>query len=186
MTRTFVAVEMPSAAVAALTAATTPLRERHTGLRWVRASRWHLTLAFLGEVSIGGRLRALHALWHAARSAAPFEVLLPGRLGRFGERVLWAAVETDDDALVALVATIRQELASVDLPYDDRPFRAHVTLARGRPPTTLPRTRTLTAPGLPYRWPVTAIALMSSDPDGRGNGYRTVATWPLAGEAPGA
>lgn len=186
MTRSFVAVEMPADVVAALTTAITPLRDRHGDLRWVRAARWHLTLAFLGELSSGGRLRALQALWRATRRTGPLEVTLPGRLGRFGERVLWAAIETDDDALAALVATIRQQLAHEGLAYDDRPFRAHVTLARGSSQVLLPRTRTLTAPGLPYRWPVTAIALMSSDPEGQGNGYRTVATWPLDDGVPGA
>lgn len=185
MTRSFVAVEMPAGAVAALTTAITTLRERHSDLRWVRSTRWHLTVAFLGELSIGGRLRALRALRRATRRTEPFEVTLSGRLGRFGERVLWAAVETNDDALVALVATIRQELADEGLDYDDRPFRAHITLARGRAKVMLPRTRTLTAPGLPYRWPVKSIALMSSDPEGQGNGYRTVATWPLDGGVPG-
>ena len=183
MRRSFVAVQMPAEAVAALTTAITPLRQRHSGLRWARSTRWHLTLAFLGELSTGGRLRALQALRRATWHTPRFEVMVPGRLGRFGERVLWAAVETDDESLAMLVATIRQELAAEGVLYDDRPFRAHVTLARGRRQLTLPRTRTLTAPGLPYRWPVTAVALMSSDPNGQGNGYRTVATWPLHGDA---
>jgi 2'-5' RNA ligase len=182
MRRSFVAVQMPAEAVAALTTAITPLRERHSGLRWVRSTRWHLTLVFLGELSGGGRLRALQALRRATWCTPRFELTVPGRLGRFGERVLWAAIETDDESLVTLVTAIRHELAAEGLAYDDRPFRAHVTLARGKPQLPLPRTRTLSAPGLPYRWPVTAVALMSSGPNGQGNGYRTVATWPLHGD----
>jgi hypothetical protein len=37
----------------------------------------------------------------------------------------------------------------------------------------------LTAPGLPCRWSMETVALMSSQPNGQRNGYRTLATWPL-------
>ena len=182
----FVAVELPAAAVTALATAITPLRERHSDLRWVRPSRWHLTLAFLGELSIAARMRAQHALQRATAHTPPLEVTLPGRVGRFGNRVLWAAVDTgEDDVLASLVAALRRELSVAGVPYDGRPFRAHVTLARNGGQRRLPRPGLLTAPGLPCTCPVTRVALMASDPGG-GNGYRTLATWPLRGGAHGA
>jgi 2'-5' RNA ligase len=176
--RLFVAVSLPATARRALATAITPLRQRHDGLRWVRPVSWHVTLAFLGEVSVGGRLRAVHALQRATASAPPCPVVLSGRLGRFGDRVLWAAVEPHDDNLQTLVDDIRRELEAADLPVDDRPFRAHLTLARGRRGETMPRQRTLTAPGLPCEWSVATVVLMSSRP-GQRNGYRNMATWPL-------
>jgi RNA 2',3'-cyclic 3'-phosphodiesterase len=179
MTRLFVAIDVPMAARQALSDAVTGLRVRHDGLRWSRPAGWHVTLAFLGEVGVGGRIRAISALRRATVGAAPCAVTLSGRLGRFGDRVLWASVEADDDRLPTLVDGIRRELAAAGLPFDDRPFRSHLTLARGRRGQAMPRTRLLTAPGLPCRWSVATVALMASPPNGHGNGYRTVATWPL-------
>jgi 2'-5' RNA ligase len=107
---------------------------------------------------------------------------MSGRLGtfrgRFGDRVLWAAVEPEDSGLQMLVDCIRRELNAADVGFDDRPFRPHLTLARGRRGQALPRVRALTGPGLPYRWAVPTVALMSSG-QGQGNHYRTIATWPL-------
>jgi 2'-5' RNA ligase len=182
--RLFVAVDVPATARRALSTAITPLRQRHDGLRWARAASWHITLAFLGEVSVGGRIRAVNALHRATAWATPCPVTLTGRLGRFGDRVLWAALEPDDDSLRMLVDDIRRELEASGLPVDDRPFRAHLTLARGRRGQTMPRQRTLAAPGLPCRWLVATVVLMSSRP-GQRNGYRTIATWPL-GHAAGS
>jgi 2'-5' RNA ligase len=179
MTRLFVAVDVPAAATRALSDAVTPLRVRHDQLRWSRPATWHVTLAFLGELSLGGRIRAIGALQRATACARPCAVTLSGRLGRFGDRVLWVAVEPDDGDLLTLIDGIRQELGIAGLPVDDRPFRAHLTLARGRRGQTMPRARVLTAPGLPCRWSMETVALMSSQPNGQRNGYRTLATWPL-------
>jgi 2'-5' RNA ligase len=175
MTRLFIAVDVPDAARRALSDAVTPLRVRYDRLRWARPDTWHVTLAFLGDTPVGGRIRAIGALRRATGCAPPCDVTLSGRLGRFGDRVLWAAVEPDDGDLLALIDGIRGELGVAGLPVDDRPFRAHLTLARGRRGQSMPRARMLTAPGLPCRWSVTTVALMSSQP----SGYRTVATWPL-------
>jgi 2'-5' RNA ligase len=179
MTRLFVAIEVPPEARHALSGAVTGVRARHEELRWSRPATWHVTLAFLGELGVGGRIRAVTALRRATVSAAHCPVTLSGRLGRFGDRVLWAAVEPDDDRLQKLVDGLRRELVATALPFDDRPFRPHLTLARGRRGQAMPRTRLLTAPGLPCGWSVTTVALMASPRNG--NGYRTVATWPLRG-----
>jgi 2'-5' RNA ligase len=180
--RLFVAIDIPADVRRALSDAVTPLRDRHDELRWTRPATWHLTLAFLGDVPIGGRIRASNALHLATRSARSCGVALSGRLGsfqgRFGDRVLWAAVEPEDSGLQMLVDCIRRELNAADVEFDDRPFRPHLTLARGRRGQALPRVRALTGPGLPCRWAVPTVALMSSR-QGQGNHYRTIATWPL-------
>ena len=180
--RLFVAIDIPGDVRRVLTDAVTPLRDRHDELRWTRPATWHLTLAFLGDVSIGGRIRATTALRLATRSARPCGVALPGRLGtfrgRFGDRVLWAAIEPEGSGLQMLVDCIRRELKAADVGFDDRPFRPHLTLARGRRGQALPRVRTLTNPGLPCRWAVPTVALMSSQ-SGQTGQYRTIATWPL-------
>src|SRR5258708_14080029 len=49
--RLFVAVTPPQAALAELDAAAAALRADWPGLRWAGLDKWHVTLAFLGEVA---------------------------------------------------------------------------------------------------------------------------------------
>lgn len=178
--RLFVAVAVPAHARAALSVAIAPLRARHGDLRWIPATNWHLTVAFIGRVSVGQRLRAQQAVDAAAHQTRPCAVTLDGTLGRFGHRVLWAAVADDDGGLTELAAAVRGALATVGIVVDDRPFRAHLTLARARRGQRVPRVRSpVTAVGLPARWTVGRVALMASRPQAGGSVYRDVATWPL-------
>jgi RNA 2',3'-cyclic 3'-phosphodiesterase len=182
--RLFVAIDIPAEARRALSDAVAPLRDRHDELRWTRPASWHLTLAFLGDLPIGGRIRAVTALHLATASAHSCGVTLSGRLGsfrgRYGDRVLWADVEPVDSNLQMLVDCIRHELKAAGVTFDDRPFRAHLTLARSRCGQALPRVRALTGPGLPCQWAVPRVVLMASRV-GQASQYRTIATWPLRG-----
>src|SRR5258708_33610807 len=49
--RLFVALDPPPAALDELDAAVAPLRADWPELRWTSQDRWHMTLAFLGEVA---------------------------------------------------------------------------------------------------------------------------------------
>lgn len=91
------------------------------------ASLYHLTLAFLGELTPDAIPSILQAMEQAAKAAAPFPITL-GRLGAFGS-ILWRGVE-DDTALNTLAAHLRDALAERAIPFDASPFRAHITLAR--------------------------------------------------------
>lgn len=178
--RLFVAVAVPPRARRALAAAIAPLQARHRDLRWVPAGNWHLTMAFIGRTSIGQRPRARQAVCAAARAVGPCEVVLDGTLGRFGHRVLWADVADEHGGLTVLATAVRESLSAVGIVIDDRPFRAHLTVARARRGQRVPHVRAaVTAPGLPARWTVDRIALMASQPQDGGSVYRDLATWPL-------
>lgn len=183
--RLFVAVAVPEPARIALTTAVAPLRAANPDLRWTRPDSWHLTLAFLGSTSTGGRLRAQLAVGRAAATAASVDVAIDGRLGRFGDRVLWAGVDDGDGGLVALAGAVRAALADGGFDVDDRAFHAHLTLARGRQGQRLPRDRRLPRTGVPVRWTATTVALMASRSGPGGSRYRVVASWPL-GTSPGS
>lgn len=180
--RTFVAVDVPHSARRALAEGIAPLRSRDQALRWIPPENWHLTLAFLGQTPVGARLRARIALQAVARTTGPFPLLLDGRLGRFGDRVLWAGIASTDDELRGLATAVRDALASVGVTTDDRPFRAHLTVARARRNHKVPRvSASLTMPAQHVRWTVRRIALMASQQGPDGSRYRSVATWPLRG-----
>jgi RNA 2',3'-cyclic 3'-phosphodiesterase len=146
--RLFVAVYPSPAAVAHLSAAVAGLRlgaataRGHTvGL--TATARWHLTLAFLGEVPEPRVPVAKEALasgvarWRTERAdqaghAPPPRLWLAGA-GRFGRRrftVLWVGLSGDVDALRSLGRAVRRELRRSGVPFDGKPLRPHLTFAR--------------------------------------------------------
>jgi 2'-5' RNA ligase len=120
--------------------------------------------------------------------------------GRFGDRVLWTrvlaapAVEPGRaapgsgpgrdavDDLRALAASVGAAARRCRIPVDDRPYRPHLTLARGRPGSDLrPLVDALRGfAGTP--WTADALHLVRSRL-GAGPGgtavHEVVATWPL-------
>jgi 2'-5' RNA ligase len=69
----------------------------------------------------------------AAGDAAPFDVVLDG-IGRFPVRglpnVVWLGAGEGADGLIRLGQRVRESLRDREVPFDDKPFRPHVTLAR--------------------------------------------------------
>ena len=99
--------------------------------RYTLESNYHLTLAFLGEVSEAQLDRAkqvLHAV--AARFPAP-RVRLTG-LSSFAKHtnaILIRSAESPD-GLEQIRLALHSALGAAALPYTDGPFAPHVTLAR--------------------------------------------------------
>jgi RNA 2',3'-cyclic 3'-phosphodiesterase len=108
--------------------------------RTVPPSNWHLTLRFLGQV-LPDRLRVVvDALRDSALGLASTARL--ARVGAFPDlrraRVLWLGpAPGGEQALEELAASVDAALAAAGLPPRDRPFHAHLTLSRLRPPRDL-------------------------------------------------
>lgn len=177
--RLFVAVTLPSPVTAALDGAVAPLRGRFPGLRWVPPDRWHLTLAFLGEVD-GAVVPALEErLARAAARSAPMRLRL-GRGGRFDGRVLWVAVTGDLPALRRLAERTGAAARRVGIDVDRRPHRPHLTLARLRRPADLQPAVAALADHAGPEWSASEFGLVRSVL-GEQAQYTTVATYPLGG-----
>ena len=131
--RAFVALIPPTAVLAELAAALAPVQAARPDLRWTPDAQWHLTLAFLGEIDEGVLPDLTTRLARAARRHPPPELALSGA-GRFGDRVLWTRVRGE---LRALAASVGAAARRCGIAVDDRPYRAHLTLARARPGTDL-------------------------------------------------
>jgi 2'-5' RNA ligase len=137
------------------------LSERLVGLPVAPRATWHVTIAFLGEVA---DLRAPSAAEALERAAVGPPVTLRlaggGSFGRGRSTVLWAGVE--GDGLDGLARRVRHELRKTRIPYDDRPFRPHLTVARpGDEPAGAAIRSVLSAYAGPS-WPVTEVRLMRS------------------------
>ena len=101
--------------------------------RWVRVEGLHLTLRFLGATP-DGRIEELgKAIERAASDVPAFDAALAGA-GAFPSqsrpRVLWLGIVEGADRLGLLAAGVAEQLTPMGWPPDDRPFQAHLTLAR--------------------------------------------------------
>jgi len=139
--RLFVAVYPPSAVVEHLSARVGDLavgRAARSGVnaRLAAAGQWHLTLTFLGEVpdeqvpTAVSAVREAVGRWQLRHEPAPLRLAGGGRFGRGRFTILWVGVDGDAAGMVALAAAIQQALRTARLPYDRKPLRSHLTLAR--------------------------------------------------------
>ena len=105
-------------------------------MRWVPSERWHVTLAFLGEVD-PDRVPALCArLDDVAARHDPLRGLQLAGAGIF-RGVLWLGVEPTARHSPAdrLARAVQREMRGAGIPVERRPWRAHLTIARWRPST---------------------------------------------------
>jgi 2'-5' RNA ligase len=181
MARAFVAVRPPDAVLAAVADAVARVREGGLvpGARWTTPEQWHLTLQFLGNrADLDGVAVALAAL-----DAAGGEARLGGG-GAFPStkraRVLWLGVLGGGELLTGLAAAVGALLAPVGYPPEDRPFHAHLTLARlNRPADVRPAVEGLGVDPVGDPWRIGEIVLYESVTRREGATYREHAAFPL-------
>jgi RNA 2',3'-cyclic 3'-phosphodiesterase len=132
--RAFIAIELSKEIQSQLEQVSAQLKERLVGLpiRWVAVENVHLTLKFLGDVSLSN-LDILKKILRSAGSAHhPFEVSAGG-LGAFPKphrpRVVWVGLEAPPE-LAALQHAIDVETARLGYAREERPFSPHLTVGR--------------------------------------------------------
>ncbi|HEX9065861.1 MAG TPA: RNA 2',3'-cyclic phosphodiesterase [Streptosporangiaceae bacterium] len=186
--RLFVAVLPPPGALAELETAVAPLRSGWPALRWAGGERWHVTLAFLGEVAEEGQV--LDNLGERLERAARRYEAMPLSIGHGGAfpspkraQVLIAHVVAEDQArLAALAASVAAgaRRAGAPPPDEGRRYRPHLTLARSRQPADL-RALVDSLSGFRGRtWRPGRVELIRSETGPRPR-YVTIGTWPLRG-----
>jgi 2'-5' RNA ligase len=172
--RAFLAVVPPPAARAWAGAARNSAAAVAPDLRWSRPEQWHLTLKFFGAVPDADALAATVA--DAVREREPFTLSLGGG-GAFPNArwasVLWLGTREGSEALSSLAAPFAD---------DDRPFRAHVTLARASKSRDVrDAVAALDACGESQPWTVDEVVLYESDTRAEGAVHTEVARFRLAG-----
>lgn len=140
MARVFAALQLPDEVCDALARDARAFSRFDPLARFTVSTDFHLTLAFVGEVSMADAQRLSAAL-------RPLSMLTPrtislGRIGLFDRtHILWAGLNPAE-SLDPLVKEVRKTIRDLGLPCDNKPFRAHITLARnwrrGYPAMTLP------------------------------------------------
>ncbi|KAB1948373.1 RNA 2',3'-cyclic phosphodiesterase [Micromonospora sp. ALFpr18c] len=191
--RLFVAVDPPVEAVNHLGAQVARLRvgaaaAAGTNVRLADPAHLHLTLAFLGEVEADRLVEVESALGLAAEGFRDGRNAVPrlslgggGRFGRDRSTVLWVNLRGDVELLHVLARLIRSRLRRAGLPYDEKPFRPHLTVARPgarMPPADVEADRASLDGYRGPPWPVAELLLVRSHL-GAPPHYDRLAAWPL-------
>lgn len=104
-------------------------------VKWVEKKNLHLTLKFLGDISVTLLPDIRNVLLEAAEKAKPPVIVLqnlgvfPGR----GEpKVLWVGIREQDNHLVSLAERIDLNLSALGISRENKAFRPHLTIGRVR------------------------------------------------------
>lgn len=147
--------------------------------RSVPPGKFHVTLRFVGPADRVGQERIMAAL--DAADLGPSFAYRIGALGFFPRprkaTVAWAGLEGDGGRLSVLASVVDAAVASAGFGHEERPFRAHLTLARIRPPRDL-RAISATPAEIPSR--ATEVVFYRSRTEGRHTTYHPLERFPLA------
>ncbi len=147
--------------------------------RLVPLEKFHVTLRFVGPAGRVGRERIVAAL-DVAALGGPFGFRVGG-LGGFPRlrkaTVAWAALEGDGGRISRLAEVVDDTVSSAGFGYEERPFSAHLTLARIRPPRDIRGSANSGPAGVPVR--ATEVVFYRSRTEGSSTEYRRLESFPL-------
>jgi len=134
--RSFIAIELPDELKLGLTQLQARLKSgKQPSVKWVDPHSIHLTLKFLGNISVDSISDITAAMEKAAQGIPPFHLEVKD-LGVFPNlrrvQVVWVGISGQVDRLSRLQQNIESNLAPLGFAPESRPFTPHLTLARVR------------------------------------------------------
>jgi 2'-5' RNA ligase len=132
--RAFIAIELPPHIRQELNLILKQLQARlsRAAIRWVPANNIHITLKFLGDVSVSNLDLLKKILDAEGRRHKPFDITVSG-LGAYPTihrpRVIWVGVEAPAE-MEALHHSIEAETQRLGYAAEERRFSPHLTLGR--------------------------------------------------------
>lgn len=143
--RLFVGIVPSAEAISHAAGAVDRIASTTPDMRWVPSERWHLTLAFLGEVDPDQLPELTARLDDVAASHSPIEGLRLESSGTF-PGILWLGVGdaqlssspsdprlSAESRLGGLADAIQREMPKAGMHLESRPWRPHLTIGRWRP-----------------------------------------------------
>lgn len=132
--RSFIAIELPDEVRKQLAQLQTRLRvDSQIGIKWVNPNSIHLTLKFLGNISVLSTDNIIQAMADATKRVAPFYLETKG-VGAFPSlermHVVWVDLGGEMNKLKRLQQLIETNLTQLGFAPEQRPFKPHLTLAR--------------------------------------------------------
>jgi RNA 2',3'-cyclic 3'-phosphodiesterase len=132
--RAFLAIDPPENILQAMSRLQEKLKREISGrISWTKPQGQHLTLKFFGDISMEDVKNICSAVQNRVTSEPSLSLKIE-KLGVFPDarrpRVIWCGMAGDVEKLSGLQKQLDSDFADIGFPAEDRPFRAHLTLAR--------------------------------------------------------
>ena len=134
--RSFIAIELPDELKVGLSHLQDRLKlGKQSSVKWVNLRSIHLTLKFLGNITVDRISDITRVMEEATQGIPPFRLEVK-ELGAFPNlrrvQVVWVGVNGEVDKLGRLQQRIESNLVHLGFAPESRPFTPHLTLARLR------------------------------------------------------
>lgn len=132
--RAFLAIEPSEDILQKISDLQEKLRREISGrISWTRPQGQHLTLKFFGDISQEDVNNICASVQKRIVSESKLNLKIE-KLGVFPDsrrpRVIWCGVTGDVEKLITFQKKLDADFAAIGFPAEDRPFQAHLTLAR--------------------------------------------------------
>jgi len=135
--RSFIAIELDEKIHAFLADIQGKLKASEANVKWVKAENIHLTLKFLGNVTLDNIEKIKAILDEIAIGYKPY-ILSLSEIGAFPKldhpRVIWVGTKEGVEETKTLAGDLEEELSAIGFEKEKRPFKSHLTLGRIRSP----------------------------------------------------
>ncbi len=135
--RAFIALELPDSVRATLQSYQRQLIATGADVKWVEAENLHVTMRFLGEISVEQFAAVDELARRIAGGTRTFDVRLsqPGAFPSIrAPRVVWMGIADGAETLSSVVRDLEVGLGTIGISGEERAFVPHVTLGRVRSP----------------------------------------------------
>ncbi len=135
--RAFIAFELNSETKNALKDIQKHLEESEAHIKWVKPENIHLTIKFLGNISVN-QIDNIKNILHGVLDHEPSWSISIIEVGAFprieNPKVIWAGLEQGREPIIRIAKSIDDRLKEIGFEKEKRPFQAHITLGRVRSP----------------------------------------------------
>lgn len=141
--RLFIALNLPDQIKAELVLVQKKLKKQNLNAKWVRPENLHLTLVFLGYLNLEKIPILKSILKKVVLQIKPIELELAGINGfpkLTKTRIVFVNLKGELGKLNALAFKIKKGLKKTKISFDEKPVKAHLTLARLKKPVDLTKT----------------------------------------------
>ncbi len=132
--RTFIAVNLNPEIKEYLTSLQNILNIPESKIKWVEKNNLHLTMKFLGYISLEQTELIKSELKGIANRCSPLTIKLSSNIGIFPTykmpRIIWVGIKEGISELKELYNSIENNLSNKGFPREDRDFSGHITIGR--------------------------------------------------------
>jgi len=132
--RSFIAVNLNSDIKKYLNSLQAYLNIPESKIKWVEKNNLHLTMKFLGYISLEQTELIKSELKEIASRYSPFIIRLFSNIGVFPTykmpRIIWVGIREGISELKELYNSIENKLSNKGFPREDKDFSGHITIGR--------------------------------------------------------